>query len=242
MVPIIFLIALLYAAVGHAGASGYIAVMTLFHHSPLVVKPTALLLNIFVASVATWQFMGAGYFSWRLFWPLALGSVPFAFLGGSMMLSAGIYKQVVGVVLLYVVFRIFLDCRRSKMNSGATFVRLPHTGLALAGGALLGFFSGLIGVGGGIFLTPIILLARWADMKTAAGVSAAFILVNSCSGLFGFLQKGEIPSIAFWLIPAALSGGYLGAFLGSRKMPVLALRMMLGVVLVLAAGKFILKL
>jgi uncharacterized membrane protein YfcA len=242
MVPLIFLVALLYSSVGHAGASGYIAVMTLFHQAPEVVKPTALLLNIFVSLVATWKFYRAGCFSWRLFWPLAVGSVPFAFLGGSLIPQAIIYKQIVGVVLLYAAFRVMLDVRKKAFDEERIFICPPNLLEASLSGSLIGFLSGLIGVGGGIFLTPYMLIRRWSDLRTAAGVSAAFILVNSFSGLLGFLGKGSIPSMAVILIPSALAGGYIGASIGSRRLPVPALRALLGVILFLAAGKFICKL
>lgn len=175
----VLVVAMLYAAVGHAGASGYIAVMTLAGWAPNVVKPTALMLNLLVAALATWQF--APYFEWRRFWPFALLALPLAFIGGYLTVPPEVFRRLVGGVLWASAVRIWLP------RPAAAPVTLPPLRLALPGGAGIGLLSGLTGTGGGIFLTPLLLLARWAETKTASAVSAAFILGNSLSGLLGYV-------------------------------------------------------
>jgi hypothetical protein len=179
----VLLVAFLYSSVGHAGASGYIATMSLFSLAPGVIKPSALLLNILVASIGAWQFWRAGHFSWRLFWPFALLSIPAAFLGGYINLPTHIFKAAVGLVLWFSAARFLL-----RPGDDAV-LHEPSRPAALSVGAGLGLLSGLTGTGGGIFLTPLLLLMRWARTKTAAAVSALFILVNSASGLLGNLAS-----------------------------------------------------
>src|ERR1019366_9182145 len=175
----VLLVAFLYSSVGHAGASGYIAVMSLFSLAPGIIKPTALLLNILVASIGAWQCWRAGHFSWRLFWAFALLSFPAAFLGGYINLPTHVFKAAVGLVLWFSAARFLLQPGADDV------VREPSRPAAISIGAGLGLLSGLTGTGGGIFLTPLLLIMRWARTKTAAAVSALFILVNSGSGLLG---------------------------------------------------------
>lgn len=175
----ILVVALLYSSVGHAGASGYIAVMTLFSLAPAIIKPAALVLNILVASLTAWQFWRAGHFSWRLFWPFAILSVPFAFLGGYINLPTHALKILVGLVLLCSAARFLIQTGPDQVPHE------PSRPLALSVGAGLGLLSGLTGTGGGIFLTPLAIFMRWATTKTVSAVSALFILVNSISGLAG---------------------------------------------------------
>jgi uncharacterized membrane protein YfcA len=238
IVPLIsgvFVIALLYSTVGHAGASGYIAVMAVVGVSPLVIKPTALSLNILVATLAFWQFRRAGYFHWRLFWRFALPAVPLAFVGGYLQLPVRAFHMVVGLVLLYSALRFFLPRQREREP------RPPSTPVSLGVGGLLGFLSGLVGVGGGIFLTPLMILLGWARTKTAAAVSALFILVNSVAGLAGNLAgTKEIPLLAVPLAGIALTGGLIGSYLGSRRLPVAAIQRLLAVVLLFASAKLLL--
>ena len=187
----VFVVAFLYSCVGHAGASGYIAAMTLFGLAPAVIKPTALALNILVAAIASWQFRRAGHFSWRLFWPLALASVPCAFLGGWFNLPTRAFKIVVGLILLTSAARFLLD------PPSEPAAKPPTLPVSLGIGAGLGLLSGLTGTGGGIFLTPLGIFLRWDGTKTIAAVSAAFILVNSISGLIGHIGKTRtFPSVA----------------------------------------------
>ena len=233
---LIFVIALLYSTVGHAGASGYLAAMALFGVAPAVMKPTALTLNILVALVACTKFYRAGFFSWRVFWPFAVASIPASFIGGSLTLPVHIYKLIVGVVLLYSALRLFLIAKRPDAEAPK---RAPIW-IALILGAGIGLLSGLTGVGGGIFLSPLILLLGWARTKETAAVSSAFILVNSISGLLGHVSAvASVPRAIFLWAPLALIGGWIGAELGTRTLPVPRIRQWLAVVLVLAGLKLI---
>lgn len=230
---LIFIAAVLYSSVGHAGASGYLAVMALFAVAPEVMKPTALALNILVAFIATFKFYRVGAFSWKIFLPFAIGSIPFAFLGGSLTLPNQFYKPIVGLVLLYAAYRLF------KSNSSSESPTQPFpfwVGIIL--GVVIGFLSGLTGVGGGIFISPLLLFMAWANPRETAGVSAAFILVNSIAGLLGnFASVSQLPfTIAYWA-PAAAIGGYIGAEYGSKRFGNLTLKRMLAVVLIIAGLK-----
>ncbi|MBI3417368.1 MAG: sulfite exporter TauE/SafE family protein [Verrucomicrobia bacterium] len=228
------LVAFLYSSVGHAGASGYIAVMTLAGFASALIKPTALVLNIIVACIGSFQFWRAGHFSWQLFWPFAALAVPAAFLGGYVQLPASIFKPLVGVVLLFSAVRLFF--RRGDPPE----VKPPALPTALGIGASIGFLSGLTGTGGGIFLTPLLLFCRWARTRSAAATSALFILVNSAAGLTGHVSSGQrIPSFAWLLAAAAVVGGGVGSHLGSRRFPVRTISLMLAAVLVIAGAKLI---
>ena len=230
----ILVVAFLYSSVGHAGASGYIAVMFLFGVESAVVKPAALVLNIMVASLTAWQFWRAGHFSWRLFWPFAVLSVPFAFLGGYLNLPTHIFKILVGVVLLYSAARFLIQTGPDQEPHE------PSKPIALSVGAGLGLLSGLTGTGGGIFLTPLLIFRRWARTKTASAVSALFILVNSISGLAGnFSSTRQLPLFALPLVFAAVSGGAVGSYLGSRQFSPNFIKKLLAVVLTIAGFKLI---
>ncbi len=236
---LIFLAAQLYPSVGHAGASGYLAVMGLCGVSAAVMKPTALTLNILVASIATVRFCRAGCFSWPLFWPFALPAVPAAFVGGAVTLPGQVHKPAVGVILLFVASRVLraAPAASTTVTPGGP-VPLPA---ALASGAGIGLLSGLTGTGGGIFLTPLLVLMGWADAKRSAGVSAAFILANSVAGLAGRLSSlAALPgAIPYWAVAAGL-GGILGAEFGSRRLGNVTLRRLLAVVLIIAGLKLVL--
>lgn len=227
-------VAFLYSSVGHAGASGYIAVMSLLGLAPSVIKPTALVLNIIVASIAAAQFYRAGHFSWNLFWPFALLAIPFAFLGGYVHLPTHAFQILVGVVLLFSAFRFLI------VSGGDDVAGRPPRPVALGIGAGLGLLSGLTGTGGGIFLTPLLLIKRWAKVKTAAAVSAVFILANSISGLMGnFASTQNLPAVAIPLGVAAIIGGTAGSYLGSNRLPQTAIKRLLAVVLLIAGTKLI---
>lgn len=231
----ILAVAFLYSSVGHAGASGYIAVMALAGLAPDVIKPTALVLNILVASVGTYQFARAGHFRWSLFWPFALAAAPAAFLGGFLPVSPGVFRPLVGAVLLMSAVRFFWK------PGDPVAVRPPGVPASLGAGTGLGFLAGLTGTGGGIFLTPLMLLCRWAKTKHVAAVSVVFILVNSSTGLAGFLAGGKpVPSLAWMLAGAAVAGGTLGSYLGSHRFPVRVIQLLLAAVLTIAGAKLIL--
>ena len=230
----IFVMAALYSSVGHAGASGYLAAMAFAGLSPAVMKPTALTLNILVALIATVRFYRAGYFSWRVLLPFALSSIPFAFLGGSLALPGHVYQKVVGAALLFAAFRLWAHAA-ARADAEARPAPLPA---AVALGAGIGLLSGMTGVGGGIFLSPVLLLAGWAATRQASGVAAAFILVNSAAGLAGHLASvSNVPdSISLWGA-AAVAGGLVGTELGRRRLATVTLRRVLSAVLVIAGLK-----
>jgi uncharacterized membrane protein YfcA len=237
IIAILFFIgAALYSSVGHGGASSYLAVMGLFSLAPEIMKPTALALNILVAGIATFKFYRAGLFSWRLFWPFAVASIPAAFMGGATMLPARAYKILVGVVLLYAAVWMF----RSSLRPLSKEAHLPPIWAALAWGAAIGFLSGVTGVGGGIFLSPLLLYMGWAETRATSGVAAPFILVNSIAGLLGhFSSVALLPSsIPIWGV-AAVIGGWIGASYGSKRAPAPVLRQLLSLVLVVAGVKLI---
>ncbi len=237
IIAILFFVgAALYSSVGHGGASSYLAVMGLFSLAPDVMKPTALALNILVAGIATFKFCRAGLFSWRLFWPFAVASVPAAFIGGATMLPARAYKILVGAVLLYAAVWMF----RSSLRPLNKETHLPPLWAALAWGAAIGLLSGLTGVGGGIFLSPLLLYMGWAETRATSGVAAPFILVNSVAGLLGhFSGVALLPSsIPIWGV-AAVIGGWIGASYGSKRAPAPVLRQLLSLVLVVAGAKLI---
>ena len=231
----IFAIAMLYSSVGHGGASGYLAVMALFSVPHLMMRPAALSLNILVASVAAWHFIKAGYFSSRIFFPFAIASVPAAFMGGLITLSAGTYGPLVGAVLLFAAWRLAGDSAASPPRS---FREMPVTVMILLG-AGIGLLSGLTGVGGGIFLSPILLLFGLCDIRTTSGVTALFVLVNSVAGLAGTLVSVQHLPVEFWFwFSAAALGGFAGSRFGRKASPAM-IRLLLAVVLLIAGLKMI---
>jgi len=228
--------AALYAAVGHGGGSGYLAVMALAGVPVEMLKPTSLSLNILVAGLATLRFARAGFFEWRLFWPVALGSIPAAFIGGSVEPASLWYRPAVGVLLVVSAIRL----ASAKTLAGETATRALPVALGLVIGALVGGLSGLIGVGGGIFLSPLLVLAGYATVRQSAGVAAPFILVNSVAALAGQLIGGAtLPSaLPVWGV-AVLVGGWLGSGLGTRKLAGTTLRRVLAAVLIVPRLKII---
>lgn len=231
----VFVVAVLYSSVGHAGASGYIAVMSLLSVAPPEIKPIALTLNVLVASIGAWQFWRAGHFSWALFWPFALLSVPLAFIGGYLNLPGHLFKVLVGIILLLSAIQFLL---RPPPESEPT---PPPIVVALGAGGVLGLLSGLTGTGGGIFLTPLLILMHWARTKSASAVSALFILVNSASGLAGNISSTKsFPAFAWALVIAAVIGGTIGSYYGSRRLPHMAIKRLLAIVLTIAGFKLIL--
>jgi len=232
---LLFLVAILYSTVGHGGASGYLALMAFFSYAPEVMRPTALLLNIFVSTTGFIQYYRGGHFRWRLFWPFAVASVPAAFLGGLIEIDANLYKKVLGILLLFSVVRLAgIRFDDSKTEGKQSLL------LSIMIGAVIGVLSGMIGIGGGIILSPVILLLYWANMKQTAAVSALFILVNSVSGMTGLLTKGiHFSHDMVWMIVIAFLGGLLGSYLGAMKIGNTYLRKLLAFVLLMASIKLL---
>jgi hypothetical protein len=236
LAALFFAAAVLYASVGHAGASAYLAAMALVGVAPETMRPTALVLNLFVASIVIVRFARAGHLPWRNLVPLAAGSVPMAFIGGSVTLPGEVYRPLVAIVLLAGALRLVTATTPSSDDA--------HPGVpplaGIAAGASIGLLAGLTGTGGGIFLTPLLVLAAWTGTRDAAGLSGAFILVNSVAGLAGLLTGGVNlpPAIPFWIASVAV-GGLIGSWLGAARFSVLNLRRALALVLVLAAGKLV---
>ena len=232
-----FLAALLYSSVGHAGASAYLALMALFGVQQAVMRPTALVLNIIVASLVAIRFVWAKVFRWRVLWPFLIGAAPFALLGGSLHLPGNFYKPAVGLVLLVAAARLLLPfgtAARAEIND-------PPIVPAIFSGAGIGFLSGLTGTGGGIFLSPLILFLGWAETRTISGVAAVFVLCNSVAGLLGNLASvGSLPALLPLYAIAVISGALLGSTLGVSRLPKELILKALGLVLVIAGLKLIL--
>jgi len=232
------LIAVLYASVGHAGATGYIAVMTLLGLAPEAIRPTALVLNIVVASIASAQFLRAGHFRGDLFWPLALASVPCAMLGGTLRLPTEIFEKLVGAVLAVSAIRLVRDAWPTPTSEGVARASRPMSSILAPVGGGIGLLSGLTGVGGGVFLTPILLTLRVAPIKEVAAITAPFILVNSLAGLVGGVVAGRpLPPIGLVVVAAAITGGTIGSYLGAFHLPVRAIQFLMATVLAIASAK-----
>ena len=229
------IVSFLYSSVGHGGASGYLALMALFSFAPETMKPTALLLNLFVAGISFYYYFKEGYFNKTLFLVFAIASIPLAYIGGTIEVDASIYKKILAVLLIFAILKMLNVF--GKENSQIKEVKLWQ-GLVIGG--VIGFFSGLIGIGGGIILTPVILLLHWGNMKEAAAVSALFIWVNSAAGLLGQISSGvTLEKESFLLVVIALIGGVLGGYFGSKKINNQSLRYILAFVLVIACFKLI---
>jgi hypothetical protein len=228
-----------YAAVGHGGASAYLAALALAGIAPAEMRPVALALNILVSSLATWKFHRAGHFRWRLFWPFAAAAIPLAYVGGAITLPGQAYRALVGVVLVYAAWQLW---RSARAGDEMREVREPPLAAAMAIGGAMGLLAGLTGVGGGIFLSPLLLMLGWAGTKQTSAVAAPFILVNSVAGLAAiFVTKGAaLPSYVWFLAPAVLAGGWLGAEYGSRRFANPLVRRVLAVVLAAAGVKMVL--
>jgi uncharacterized membrane protein YfcA len=233
---LLFVVALLYASVGHGGASGYLALMAIYGFAPEVMKPTALILNLFVSLTSFILFYRGGHFKWKLFLPFALASIPFSFLGGTIALDAHIYKKVLGVLLLFPVLRFFI-----YPNTADKDLKDSNWPISLLVGAIIGFLSGLIGIGGGILLSPVLLLLSWTNQKQTAAISALFIFVNSVAGLAGQWSHGiKLEPAMLSFVAIAFIGGMAGAWLGSLKFNQQILKYTLAVVLLMASVKLIL--
>jgi hypothetical protein len=234
-----FAAALLYSSVGHGGGSGYLAAMALLGMPPAMMRPTALVMNIGVASIALYKFARAGGFNWRLFLPFALTSMPMAFVGGRIHLPVAWFGVLLGVVLLYSALRLFGETLQ-RDGTGRPVSGPPPVWLALLAGAAIGLLSGLTGVGGGIFLSPLVVLMGWGTVRDSAAPTAAFILVNSVSGLIGLLtRQPALPEALPWWVAAVLVGGLIGATLGARRLGNVGLRRALAAVLLVAGAKML---
>ncbi|TNJ42935.1 sulfite exporter TauE/SafE family protein [Tamlana fucoidanivorans] len=226
-------VSFLYSSVGHGGASGYLALMALFSFAPENMKPTALLLNLFVAGISFYYYYKEGFFNKKLFLAFAIASIPLAFLGGTIEVDASIYKKILAVLLIFAILKML-----NVFGKESTHIKKVTLWQGLLVGGLIGFFSGLIGIGGGIILSPVILLLHWGKMKEAAAVSALFIWVNSAAGLIGQLSTGiTLEKESFLLVAIALIGGILGGYYGSKKMNNKRLRHILAFVLIIASIK-----
>lgn len=230
------IIAFLYSSVGHGGASGYLAVMAIMGVAPAIMKPSALVMNLAVSLFSFIGFYRAGHFKLKLFLPFAIASVPLAYLGGSMTLSDAIYKKILAVCILISIARLLFQFRQNQEETKPISIWA-----GLVSGGAIGLISGMIGIGGGIVLSPFMLLMRWATLKQTAAVSALFIFVNSLSGLYGQLQKGgiQVTDNFQWSVAATIVGGLLGSYYGSQKFNVPTLRYLLALGLVIASAKLI---
>jgi uncharacterized membrane protein YfcA len=235
LLGLVAIAAVLYSSVGHGGASAYLAVMALFGVPPPVTKPAALVMNLAVAGVGTLRFATASLVPWRMVGPLCAGSIPAAYVGGMIALPTRAHRALLGAVLLFAAVRL-------AMRHSGDSLRPPPPALGLAAiGVLFGFVAGLTGVGGGIFLSPLLILARWKEPRRTAGASAVFILVNSAAGLAGHLAGGgSVPAAAAPLTAVALAGGLLGSWLGAKRLVPIAIRRLLALVLLIAGAKLVL--
>ncbi len=231
--------AFVYASVGHGGASAYLAAMALAGVAPQEMRPIALTLNIAVSAIASYKFWRAGHFRWRLFWPFAAVSIPLAFAGGAITLPGTAYRVLVGIVLLYAAWALW---HSGRAGNEMRPLRDPPLALAMAVGAAMGLLAGLTGVGGGIFLSPLLLMLGWAGTRQTSAVAAPFILVNSIAGLAAGYGAGAaaLPDHIWALAAAVLAGGWAGAEYGSRRLANPAVRRVLAAVLAIAGTKMVL--
>ncbi len=236
LLPILALVAFLYSSVGHGGASGYLAVMAIVGIAPPLMKSSALIMNLAVSLFSFYGFYRAGFFKLKLFLPFAIASIPMAYLGGTMTLSDSIYKKILAVCILISIARLLYQFKQEETEN-----KEVPLWAGLTAGGVIGLISGMIGIGGGIILSPLMLLMKWAKLKETAAVSALFIFVNSLSGLYGQIIKGgfQIPENLQWAILATIFGGLLGSYFGSLKFNLPTLRYMLALGLVIASAKLI---
>jgi len=227
--------AVLYSSVGHGGASAYLAVMALFGVPTAVMKPAALVMNLGVAGLGTLRFGAAALVPWRLLVPICAGSIPAAYVGGLVTLPTQSHRLLIGAVLLFAAVRLAIRQREHALRPRPSALSLAAIGV------FFGFLAGVTGVGGGIFLSPLLILARWEEPRRTAGASAVFILVNSAAGLAGHLAGGgSVPAVALPLTAVAIVGGLVGSWLGARRLVPIAIRRVLAAVLVVAGAKLLL--
>lgn len=232
---LLFIVAFLYASVGHGGASGYLALMAIFSFNPSIMKSSALLLNIFVSFISFYQYYKGGHFKWKLLFPFIITSVPASFLGAYITLDESVYKKILGVLLIFPILRLL-----GIIGKDTETIKQVNLIWALMIGAIIGLLSGMIGIGGGIILSPVILLLHWGNMKQTAAASALFIFVNSIAGFTGLISKGTIidSHIFVWVL-IAMTGGIAGAYFGRKQFSNIVLKRILSVVLVIASIKLL---
>jgi uncharacterized membrane protein YfcA len=240
IILLLFIVAILYSSVGHGGASGYIAILALFNTQTALMKSSSLILNIFVSAIAFFQFYRAGHFKWKMFAFFAITSIPCSYIGSTFPIDDNTYKRILGICIIFPILRL-LGIFGSKEPNAITEFGNKEIVISLFIGAGIGFISGMLGIGGGIILSPIILLMGWAGMKQTAAISALFILVNSISGLAGLYKRGIVfeHQSYFWLT-SAIAGGIIGSYLGSSYLDNKILKYILSVVLIIASLKLIL--
>lgn len=238
--PLFFVVALLYSSVGHGGASGYLAVFALFGITTPAIAPVALVLNILVASASFWRYVASGHFSARMLAPLVLLSIPAAFAGGALHLSQQLFSLILGIALVAGAFRILLLKGNDEIAREPSQRTLWTAGLPL--GAALGLLSGITGIGGGVFLSPILVMTRWATIKQSAALAGAFIVLNSISGLIGQLTRTPLdPRIVLPLAAVVVAGGATGSYIGAERLRARWLQIVLSLVLLSAGGKLVLN-
>lgn len=232
--------AALYASVGQAGGTGYVAVMGLLNYGPDVIKPTALALNILVAGIGCWRFARAGLLTWRSYYPFAILGAPFSVIGGATHLPAALYQPIVGILLLLAAVQMVRSAASAAQKDRQAASTPPFLPSLLAG-AGIGFVSGVTGVGGGIFLAPLVLTFGWIETRQASAVSAVFNLLNSVAALAGVwaTMPGFAAALPWWFVAVGL-GGFLGSWLGVRYLPPVALRYILALLLLAAGGRMVL--
>lgn len=230
---LLFVVAFLYSSVGHGGASGYLALMTFFAVSTSDSRQTALILNIFVSLIAFIQYYRSGNFNIKLFIPFAITSIPAAFVGGMITLEPGIYKKILAVLLLIPSIKLLSENKKNEFKE-----KQQNYVISLFIGLAIGFISGIIGIGGGILLSPIIIMFGWGNLKQTAAVSALFIFVNSIAGISGIASKGlNLNNNLVYMVVIALAGGLLGSYMGAIKLNNKTLKVILALVLIIASIK-----